>query len=239
MPRSRSRARCREYGDQQEVREVEALFCDMIASAERTIYIENQFLTCDRIAKALVKRLKEKPELEVLMIAPHTPDTWLESHTMRNGRIRFWRMLARGGRRRPRAPRLSGGARRRARHPHDGAFEGDDHRRPPAAHRLGQSQSPLDGHRQRMRSRDRGAQRRRARGDRPRARAAAGRSLRRFGGGGRAGSRIRLADPRGRHAERAAAIASCRSTTASPTTASWPNTSRASPIPSARSRAAR
>src|ERR1043166_6800041 len=73
-----------EYEDQQEVREVEALFGAMIASAERTIYIENQFLTCDGIAKALVKRLKEKPALEVLMIAPHTPDTWLETHPMRN-----------------------------------------------------------------------------------------------------------------------------------------------------------
>ena len=86
-----------EYEDQQEVREVEALFCDMIASAEQTIYIENQFLTCSGIAKALVKRLKEKPALEVLMIAPHTPDTWLESHTMRNGRIRFWRLLQQAG----------------------------------------------------------------------------------------------------------------------------------------------
>ena len=56
--RSRSRARCREYDGQQEVREVEALFADMIARAERTIYIENQFLTCDAIAKALAKRLQ-------------------------------------------------------------------------------------------------------------------------------------------------------------------------------------
>ena len=86
-----------EYEDQQEVREVEALFCDMIASAEHAIYIENQFLTCDAIAKALVTRLKQKPELEVVMIAPHTPDTWLESHTMRNGRIRFLRTLQEAG----------------------------------------------------------------------------------------------------------------------------------------------
>jgi len=69
----------------------------MIASAEHTIYIENQFLTCSGIAKALVKRLKEKPALEVVMIAPHTPDTWLESHTMRNGRIRFLRTLQEAG----------------------------------------------------------------------------------------------------------------------------------------------
>jgi len=83
--------------DQEEVREVEALFYDMIARAERMIYIENQFLTCLPIAKALAQRMHQKPELEVVMVAPHTPDTWLESHTMRNGRIRFLRALQESG----------------------------------------------------------------------------------------------------------------------------------------------
>ena len=46
MSTSRSRARCRSTRTSTEVREVEALFYDMIARAERTIYIENQFLTC-------------------------------------------------------------------------------------------------------------------------------------------------------------------------------------------------
>jgi phosphatidylserine/phosphatidylglycerophosphate/cardiolipin synthase-like enzyme/uncharacterized membrane protein YdjX (TVP38/TMEM64 family) len=82
---------------QREVREAEALFYDMIARAERMIYIENQFLTCLPIAKALAQRMHQKPELEVVMVAPHTPDTWLESHTMRNGRIRFLRALQESG----------------------------------------------------------------------------------------------------------------------------------------------
>jgi phospholipase D1/2 len=86
-----------EYAGQQEVREVETLFCDMIANAECAIYVENQFLTCVPIAKALAKRLNEVPELEVVLVAPHTPDTWLESHTMRNGRIRFRRLLEEAG----------------------------------------------------------------------------------------------------------------------------------------------
>src|SRR5215210_6546977 len=34
------------YPEQQEVREVETLFFDMIARAKRSIYVENQFLTC-------------------------------------------------------------------------------------------------------------------------------------------------------------------------------------------------
>ena len=83
--------------DQNEVREAEALFHDMIGRAERAIYIENQFLTCVPIAQALAKRMHEKPELELVMVAPHTPDTWLESHTMRNGRIRFLRALQQSG----------------------------------------------------------------------------------------------------------------------------------------------
>src|SRR6478672_563393 len=61
-----------QHGGQQEVREVEALFCDMIASAERTIYIENQFLTSNAMAQALARRLKDKPELEALVVAPRT-----------------------------------------------------------------------------------------------------------------------------------------------------------------------
>lgn len=86
-----------EYNGEGETREVEVLFCDMIASAEEMIYIENQFLTATSIAKALARRLAERPQLEAVLVAPHTPDTWLESHTMRNGRIRFWRILQDAG----------------------------------------------------------------------------------------------------------------------------------------------
>ena len=82
---------------QQEVREVEALFRDMIASAEQSIYIENQFLTCPAMAKALAQRLRENSSLEALLVAPHTPEKWLEYHTMRNGRIRFLRTLHEAG----------------------------------------------------------------------------------------------------------------------------------------------
>ena len=82
---------------QEEVREVEALFADMIASAEREIYIENQFLTCTAVAKALAQRLRANPHLQVLLVAPHTPENWFEYHTMRNGRIQFLRALQEPG----------------------------------------------------------------------------------------------------------------------------------------------
>src|SRR4051794_14703646 len=86
-----------QYGGQQEVREAETLFCDMIVSAERTIYIENQFLTCGMIAQALAQRMQEVPELEALLVAPRTHDSWIEAHTMRNGRIRFVQILREAG----------------------------------------------------------------------------------------------------------------------------------------------
>ena len=80
-----------------EVREVEALYLDMIGAAERSIYIENQFLTCGRIARALIRRMKERPALEALIVAPRTHQTWLEHRTMLAGRIRFMRALRRAG----------------------------------------------------------------------------------------------------------------------------------------------
>jgi phospholipase D1/2 len=79
------------FEDQQEVREVEALFLESIGKAERVIYVENQFLSSMKIAKALLERLREKPALELLVVAPKNHDSWLEMHSMRNGRIRFMR----------------------------------------------------------------------------------------------------------------------------------------------------
>lgn len=72
-----------------EVREVQALFEDMIAAAERSIYIENQFLTCLPVAEALAARMRERPELEVLIVAPMRHHTWIEHTTMQNGRLQF------------------------------------------------------------------------------------------------------------------------------------------------------
>lgn len=85
------------YDGRDEVREVEVLFADMIGSAERDIYIENQFMTCAGIAKALARRLAATPDLQALLVAPHTPENWLEHHTMRNGRIKFLRTLQEAG----------------------------------------------------------------------------------------------------------------------------------------------
>lgn len=79
------------------VREVEASLCAAIAEAERFIYIENQYLTADVVRKALIERMKEKPELEMLAIVPADHDGWLEKGTMQAGRARFMTLLGRAG----------------------------------------------------------------------------------------------------------------------------------------------
>ena len=56
------------------VREVEYLFLDSIDSAERTIYIENQFLTSEAIAERLAHRMRQKKALETLIVAPNSPE---------------------------------------------------------------------------------------------------------------------------------------------------------------------
>lgn len=95
------------------IREVERLFLDMIAVAERSLYIENQFLTSERIAKAIARRMCQAPDLETVIVAPDTPESWIEARTMRNGRIRFRQILEEAGvwgRVRLMAPKVEEGA---------------------------------------------------------------------------------------------------------------------------------
>ena len=42
------------------VREVEALYVDMIAAARHSIYIENQYFTADKLGEALAARLRSR-----------------------------------------------------------------------------------------------------------------------------------------------------------------------------------
>jgi phospholipase D1/2 len=85
------------YEQQEQVEEVAQLFLDSIDAAERTIYIENQYLTAPGIAERLAKRLRERPELEVLIVAPHAHESWLEVQSMRAGRMRFSETLQEAG----------------------------------------------------------------------------------------------------------------------------------------------
>jgi phospholipase D1/2 len=80
-----------------EVREAEALFLDSIDAAKRTIYIENQYVTSAPIAERLAKQLRDRPGLEVVIVAPRSYDSWVEQKAMRNSRIHFWQQVREAG----------------------------------------------------------------------------------------------------------------------------------------------
>jgi phospholipase D1/2 len=88
---------CPRYQEHEEIREVEALYRDAIATAESSIYIENQFVTSIRIAGWLADRLRQRPGLHVLVVVPRARETWLEEQSMRYGRIQFARTLQEAG----------------------------------------------------------------------------------------------------------------------------------------------
>jgi phospholipase D1/2 len=65
-----------------EVREVERLYCDLIASARTYIYIENQYLTSAAIRDALMHSLSRDHGPEIVIVGPCQASGWLESSTM-------------------------------------------------------------------------------------------------------------------------------------------------------------
>ena len=65
-----------------EIREVEQLYLDGIASARRFIYIENQYFTSRSLAGALSKRLGEENGPEVVLVLAQKTGGWLEQLTM-------------------------------------------------------------------------------------------------------------------------------------------------------------
>lgn len=83
------------------VREVEALYLDMIAAARRSIYIENQYFTAAAIGDALAARLAEPDGPEIVIVLRRLSHGWLEEHTMhllRTGLIERLRAVDRHGR---------------------------------------------------------------------------------------------------------------------------------------------
>jgi len=86
------------YENRQGVREVEQLYLDSIASARRSIYIENQYLSSHRVGQALKQRLTESDGPEVIIVLPEKTGGWLEQHTMDVLRGRILRELRKADR---------------------------------------------------------------------------------------------------------------------------------------------
>ena len=74
------------YDDMPEVREVEALFIDMICAAKRFIYFENQYFTSGKIAAAIAQRMSEPDPPEIVLVMARTADGWLEQKAMDGAR---------------------------------------------------------------------------------------------------------------------------------------------------------
>jgi phosphatidylserine/phosphatidylglycerophosphate/cardiolipin synthase-like enzyme/uncharacterized membrane protein YdjX (TVP38/TMEM64 family) len=80
-------------GEAPAVREVEHLYLDMIAAAQRQIYVENQYFTSPLIAAALEGRLAEPNGPEIVVVLRLLSHGWLEEHTMHVLRTRLIQRL--------------------------------------------------------------------------------------------------------------------------------------------------
>lgn len=81
----------------QPVREVEAFYLAAIGRVRHSLYLENQYFTCTRIAEAIARRCREAPALQGLLVGMERPKTPVELHTMGHGLQRFSRVLAANG----------------------------------------------------------------------------------------------------------------------------------------------
>ncbi|HYI42792.1 MAG TPA: phospholipase D-like domain-containing protein [Sphingomicrobium sp.] len=64
------------------VREIEALFIDMIAGAKRFVYAENQYFASRAVADAICRRLGEPDGPEFVIVNPKTSQGWLDDEVM-------------------------------------------------------------------------------------------------------------------------------------------------------------
>ena len=82
-------------GDNDELREIEALFVDMIGSARRHVYVENQYFASRVIAEAIARRLAEPDPPEFVLVNPRTGEGWLDETVMGAARAELVRELGR------------------------------------------------------------------------------------------------------------------------------------------------
>ncbi len=81
------------YKGRKEVREVENLYRDAVAAAQKSIYIENQYLTSGKIAEILKKSLSREQGPDICIILPEASSGWLEQSTMDSIRARILKTL--------------------------------------------------------------------------------------------------------------------------------------------------
>ena len=72
-----------------EVHEIETLYLDLIARAERWIYAESQYFASRKVAEAIARRLEEPDGPEIVILNPETSQGWLEPIAMDTARARL------------------------------------------------------------------------------------------------------------------------------------------------------
>jgi phosphatidylserine/phosphatidylglycerophosphate/cardiolipin synthase-like enzyme len=77
------------YRGTAEVREIERLYLDMIASARRFIYFENQYFTSAKIAACIAARMEEPNPPEIVLVMPRSAEGWLEQAAMDGARLKL------------------------------------------------------------------------------------------------------------------------------------------------------
>lgn len=92
VPIAIARTRGKE-GDVSEVREIEALFVDLIGWAKNFVYIETQYFASRVIAEAIAKRLEEPEGPEFVVVNPRTAYGWLDEAVMGPARAELMRAL--------------------------------------------------------------------------------------------------------------------------------------------------
>jgi phosphatidylserine/phosphatidylglycerophosphate/cardiolipin synthase-like enzyme len=78
-----------EYQNSPEIREIEALFVDLIAGAKHFIYVENQYFASRKVAEAIAARMVEPDPPEVILVTAANADGWLEQQAMDTARARL------------------------------------------------------------------------------------------------------------------------------------------------------
>jgi phospholipase D1/2 len=99
-------------GESEEVREIEALFLDLIGCARQFVYFETQYFASRTVAEAIAKRLAEPDGPEFVIVNPKTAEGWLDETVMsparyelvkalrekdRHGRFRIYTPVTEGG----------------------------------------------------------------------------------------------------------------------------------------------
>jgi len=69
--------------------EVERCVLDAISAAQRTIYIESQYLASARIAHAIAERLEQAEGPEIVLVLPRFASGWLQHKAMDSARTRL------------------------------------------------------------------------------------------------------------------------------------------------------